>query len=189
MTGGGQEPVDAAKRERLQDAMAALARGDRSAFQPVFQGLWPFLRRFCSRALRDDPLAEDAAQGALMKLFLHATEFRPGADVVAWALGIAAFECRTLRNRRARRGEHPGSPELATVPLGSPSPEEQAIQTDLGAELVQVINALRPVDRETLERVLGAEPLAPGDATFRKRLQRALERLRLAWRDTHGTDD
>ena len=84
----------AEERERLQRSMVALARGDRSTFHPVFEGLWPLLRRFCLRVLRDEPLAEDAAQGALMKLLFHATDFRPDADVVAWALGIAAFECR-----------------------------------------------------------------------------------------------
>jgi RNA polymerase sigma-70 factor, ECF subfamily len=181
--------VDAAERERLQSAMAALARGERSAFRPVFDTLWPLLRQFCRRALLDDLLAEDAAQAALMKLFLHATDFRPEGDVVAWAVGIAAFECRSLRNRRARRAEESPPSELATVALGQPSPEEVAIHADLGAALREIVQSLRPGDRETLEQVLGPAPPARRDATSRKRLQRALERLRAAWRLTHGSDD
>jgi RNA polymerase sigma-70 factor, ECF subfamily len=169
--------------------MVALARGDRSAFRPVFAALWPLLRQFCRRALQDDPLAEDAAQAALMKLFLHATDFRPEGDVVAWALGIAAFECRSLRNRRARRGEHPHPPELAIVRLGQPSPEEVAIHADLGAALLEVMRTLRPLDRETLEQAIAPALPARRDPVFRKRLQRALERLRAAWRLTHGSDD
>jgi RNA polymerase sigma-70 factor (ECF subfamily) len=169
--------------------MVALARGDRSAFQPVFEGLWPLLRQFCRRALLDDPLAEDAAQAALMKMFLHATEFRPEGDVVGWAVGIAAYECRSLRNRRTRRAEDPHPPELATVPLGQPSPEERAIHADLGAALLEIVQSLRPRDRETLEQVLAPATSAGRDPTFRKRLQRALERLRAAWRLTHGSDD
>jgi len=169
--------------------MAALARGDRSAFEPVFAGLWPLLRRFCQRVLGDDHLAEDAAQGALMKLLHRAKDFRPEGDVVAWALGIAAYECRSLRNQRLRRAEQHADPALATVALSQPSPEASVIDAALTAELRQLMLGLRPVDRETLERELGPTPPVHRDATFRKRLQRALERLRLAWRDAHGSDD
>ena len=167
----------------------ALARGDRSAFRPVFELLWPLLNRFCRRALGDDPLAEDAAQGALMKLFLHATEFQADGDVVAWALGIAAFECRSLRNRRLRRAEQQVHPALAAVVVSEPSAESALIDAELGAALREVMEGLRPVDRATLDQVLGRAPAAPRDATFRKRLQRAMERLRLAWRHAHGPDD
>ena len=181
--------MDTAERQRIQEAMVALARGDRSAYAPVFAALWPLLREFCRQALHDESLAEDAAQGALMKVFFRATEFRPEGDVVAWALGIAAFECRSIRNRRLRRGVHLGEQALATVPGAQLSPEDTAIRADLGAELVEVMRTLRPLDRETLERVLhpvAADPQAPA---FRKRLQRALERLRTAWRQTHGHDE
>jgi RNA polymerase sigma factor (sigma-70 family) len=168
--------------------MVALARGDRSAFRPVFDGLWPLLLRFCRRSLGESPLAEDAAQGALMKLLFHAPEFRPDGDVVAWALGVAAFECRSLRNRRSRRAEAPPGRELAGFALSQPSPEAALIEADLGAALREVMHGLRPVDRETLEQVLGPSPAAKTPA-FRKRLQRAIERLRLAWRHAHGSDD
>ena len=167
----------------------ALARGDRSAFQLVFAGLWPFLRRFCQRTLGDDQLGEDAAQNALMKLLYRSTDFRPDRDVVAWAVGIAAFECRTLRNRRIRRSEQHADPALAAVAVSQPSAEASLIDAELGAELRQLMHGLRPMDRETLERELGPAPLIRRDPTFRKRLQRALERLRLAWRDAHGSDD
>ena len=180
--------MDAAERERLQQSMVALARGDRSAFRPVFDGLWPLLRRFCLRTLGEPLLAEDAAQGALMKLFLHATEFHPDGDVIAWALGVAAFECRSIRNRRARRAEHPADRELAAVTLDQPSPEALLIEADLGAALREVMHGLRPVDRETLQQVLVPSVPIGRTPAFRKRLQRAIERLRLAWRHAHGSD-
>jgi len=168
--------------------MVALARGDRSAFRAVFDGLWPLLRRFCHRTLRDPLLAEDAAQGALMKLFFRAPEFQPDADVVAWALGVAAFECRSIRNRRSRHAEHSADRELATVALNDASPEAALIEADLGAALREVMDGLRPVDRETLAQVLAPAPPIARNPAFRKRLQRAIGRLRLAWRDAHGSD-
>jgi len=168
--------------------MVALARGDRSAFRPVFDGLWPLLLRFCHRSLGESVLAEDAAQGALMKLFFHAPEFNSDGDVVAWALGVAAFECRSIRNRRARRAEGPSGRELPRVVLNQPSPEAALIEADLGAALREVMHGLRPVDRETLEQVLASSPPIARTPAFRKRLQRAIERLRLAWRHAHGSD-
>lgn len=180
--------MDARQREQLQLAMAALAGGDRSAYHPVFTGLWPVLRRFSERMLHDRDLAQDAAQTALLKLLLHATEFRPDRDVVAWALGFASFECLSVRNRSARHREQREDAVLAAVVAGHPSPEEATIETDLRAAAVEVLGALRPQDVETIDLALSG-PRPASSPAFRKRLQRALERLRVAWRHTHGSHD
>jgi DNA-directed RNA polymerase specialized sigma24 family protein len=181
--------VDAGQREQLQRAMTALAAGDRSAFQPVFSALWPLLRRFCERTLKDRDVAHDAAQTALMKLLLNATSFRVGHDVVAWALGFASFECLSVRNRTTRRREHADDRLLAAVPAGQPSPEDAAIQEDLHVAALRVVGTLRPQDVDTLNAAFTDARVVASNATSRKRLQRALERLRMAWRRTHGSDD
>jgi DNA-directed RNA polymerase specialized sigma24 family protein len=180
--------VDAGQREQLQRAMAALSAGDRSAFEPVFSALWPLLRRFCERTLHDPDLACDAAQAALMKLLLHATDFRAGHDVVTWALGFASFECLTVRNRANRRREHTDDTLLAAIPAGQPSPEDAAIREDLGVAALMVLGTLRPQDVETIKAAFPDARAVASTAAFRKRLQRALERLRAAWRQTHGSD-
>ena len=180
--------MEARQREQLQLAMAALASGDRSAFHPVFAALWPFLRRFSERMLQDRDLAQDAAQTALLKLLVHATDFRPDRDVVAWALGFASFECLSARNRTARRREQRDAPNLATLAGDRPSPEEALVEADLRAAAVEVLGVLRPQDVETINLAL-AGPRQAASPAFRKRLQRALERLRVAWRQTHGSHD
>jgi RNA polymerase sigma-70 factor, ECF subfamily len=180
--------VDPRQREQLQAAMTALAGGDRSAFHPVFAGLWPVLLRFCQHSLRDLDLAQDAAQAALMKLFLHATEFRADRDAVAWALGFAAFECRTTRNRGVRRREENDETRLLAIAGGGPSPEDASVEADLHSAAMEVLGSLRPGDAETLQLALAGDRPA-GSPAFRKRLQRALERLRTAWRQTHGSHD
>ena len=124
--------MEARQREQLQLAMTALARGDRSAFHPVFAALWPLLRRFSERMLQDRDLAQDAAQTALMKLLLHATDFRPDRDVVAWALGFASFECLSARNRGARRREQREAPNWPPSPQ-TILPEEALVDADLRA--------------------------------------------------------
>ena len=180
--------MDTRQRARIQADLTALAAGDRSAYRPVFTALWPLLRRFCERTLRDPDLAQDAAQTALMKLFLHATRFQPDRDAVTWALAFAAYECRTVRNRAAGRREDVDAALLAAVPGGAPSPEDAAIEADLTAAAVEVLGTLRPQDADAVRTALsGSRPTA--SPVFRKRLQRALERLRVAWRHTHGSHD
>ena len=62
--------------------MAALAAGDRSAFDVVFRALWPRCRAFAQKLLDDDALADDAAQQALLQLFHEAPRFeKSGIDV------------------------------------------------------------------------------------------------------------
>ena len=179
--------MDPAKREQLQLAMTALAAGDRSAFRPVFAGLWPLVLRLCQRILRDPDVAQDAAQAALMKLFLHATEFHADGDAVAWALSFAAFECRTARNRCLRRREENDEIELLAIAGGGPSPEDTSVEADLRSAALEVIGSLGPHDAETIHLVLAGD--RPSSPAFRKRLQRAVERLRTAWRHTHGSHD
>jgi len=181
--------VDAAQRDQVQEAMTALAEGDRSAFRPVFTALWGVLVRFCERTLQDPDLAQDAAQTALMKLLLHATEFQPEGDAIAWALGFAAFECLSLRNRNRRRRERRDEALLAAVAEGAPSPEDAAIRENLRAAAAEAVGTLRPMDAETLELAFSGERREALGPTFRKRLQRALARLRAVWRHTHGSPD
>src|SRR5205807_350200 len=112
-----------------------------------------------------------------------------GRDALAWALGIAAWECRTLRKRRARRREESALPSvLARGEIdGAPSPEEAAIDRDLRDAAAAILGELRPIDIETIASIASGRRAVAG-ATFRKRLERALERFRLAWRARHGSE-
>jgi RNA polymerase sigma-70 factor (ECF subfamily) len=174
--------MDRSARDALQSGMQRLADGDRGAFDAVFSSLWPLLRGFALRALRDSAEADDAAQGALVKVFARAAEFDPKRDALAWALAIATYECRTLRKRKLRRREDPGDPPEET----SPSPEDAVIEADLRAAAGELCGALDPVDAETL--LAAARGERPNTPVFRKRLERALARLRKQWRARHGTD-
>jgi RNA polymerase sigma-70 factor (ECF subfamily) len=159
----------------LQSLMRRLAAGDRAAFHPVFETLWPLLRRFAARHLAA-PEAEDAAQEALLKIFHRAAAFDPDRSALAWAFGIAAYEVRTARKRRTRRREAP-EPAAARADPGR-GPEEAAIVSDLEALLRDSLGTLRPEDAETLRLYARGERAAIAAATFRKRVERALRRLK-----------
>jgi len=164
--------VQDGERAALRRLMERLADGDRAAFDPAFRLLWPRLRAFAVRFAGAD--GEDAAQVALLKMFSRASEYDRERDVLPWALGIAAWECRTLRRRRERRREQPGVPDQ----LAETNPEEAAV---LRASAEAVLGTLSPVDVETILSLATGRRAVEG-ATFRKRLQRALARFRLAWR-------
>ncbi|MFL5247246.1 MAG: RNA polymerase sigma factor [Myxococcales bacterium] len=177
--------MDRSAREALQRGMCALADGDRSAFDAVFAALWPVLRRFAERALPDPAAAEDAAQSALLKVFSRAAEFDPSRDALSWVLGIAAYECRTVRKRRARRREDLTAAPPEREPVAA-SPEELAIDADLQAAAAGILGSLRPVDATTL--LAAARGQRQSTTLFRKRLERALSRFRKEWRARHGED-
>ena len=175
--------MDAGGRAALQRDLTALARGDRAAFDPVFLGLWPLLRGFAGRCLPAGD-AEDAAQEALLRVFSRASEFDPRRDALSWVLGIAAWQIRTSRTRTRRRREEPGGvlPERAA---STPSPEAQAMAREAQDALERALAELSPPDAATLlAYARGERPDLPG-ATFRKRVERALARLRERWRVNH----
>lgn len=187
MDGAGPHASAHPERE-LQALLVRLAQGDRSAFQPLFHSLWPLLRRFSTHLLGSAADGDDAAQQALLKVYSRSREYDPVRPALPWLLAIATNECRTLRKRRLRRGEVSDS-AAGQVVEGRPSPEETLIVRDLEVALAEVFATLRLADVHTLASVLAADratrpPIAA--ATFRKRVERALERLRLAWRAKHG---
>lgn len=175
------------QRIELQRCLERLADGDRTAFRPVFDLAWPAVREVAARMMPLPADADDAAQGALCKLFERASEFDPGRDALAWLVGIVSYECLTLRRKRTRRREHAAGDEaLAAVADARPSAEDQIMAGELEAVALAVLGTLKPDDRRTLRVALfgeGERGAAP--ATFRKRVERAMGRLRAAWRD-HG---
>jgi RNA polymerase sigma factor (sigma-70 family) len=175
--------VDAGGRSALQRDLTALARGDRAAFDRVFVQLWPLLRGFAGRCLPAAD-AEDAAQEALLRVFLRASEFDPGRDALSWALGIAAWQIRTVRTRTRRRREERVDARSDRADV-RPSPEEETVARDAAAALDRWMSELSAEDAATLfAYARGERPDLPGP-TFRKRVERALRRLRGAWRIEH----
>lgn len=171
-----------AERAALQRDLGRLADGDRGAFDPVFATLWPLLRALGRRSLPAAD-AEDAAQRGLLRIFERASEFDPRRDALAWAVGLAVWEIRTVRRKSWRRRET--TAEAAGERTDeAPSPEEKVIADDLAKALAETLDGLPSADVEALLRHVRDD--RPAGAAFRKRLQRARQRIREAWRLRHG---
>ena len=177
--------MNPAGRLAIQEELAALARGERAAFDPLFRRLWPLLRGFARRFFSAEE-ADDVAQEALLRIFRRASEFDPGRNALPWVLGVVAWQVRTHRTRARRRREEPAE-ALPERESSAASPEEMALAAELTAALERALAELSPDDAATLlAYARGERPDLPG-ATFRKRVERALGRLRARWRIPHDS--
>lgn len=169
--------------------MVRFADGDRAAFAPLFQLLWPMVLRYCSRALGSGSDAEDAAQEALVKVFHRIADFDGTRNGLTWVRTISRYEVMTCRRKRQRSREHK-SPDLSWVHTGDVGIEEAAVEREMRAALELAIEDLSDQDRDLLRSALVGHERelrpAPAEASARKRKQRAVERLHIAWRRIYG---
>ncbi len=173
--------MQADARARLQRALADLSAGNRDAFDDVFTLAWPMLRALALRTLANEAEAEDAAQRALLKLFSNASRFDSKRDALPWTLTFVLNEIRSVRNRRRRRPIVSLEHDLQS----DAEPETELLRADLVHAVHSIVGTLDARDRAALGlEPSGVETVCP--ATRRKRKQRALDRLRMAWRRMHG---
>jgi RNA polymerase sigma-70 factor (ECF subfamily) len=175
-------------RVTINGLLTRLMEGDRSSGPELFRLLWPMLHKFCARLLSDRTTAEDAAQRAITRVFEQASRFDPERDGLAWALEIALWECRTERRRRTRSREVAWDPVSAEMAEEHASPADRLAQTELSAALEAAVTNLSPIDRETIRLLLRDATAPVPAATWRKRKERALHHLKLAWRTLHAAE-
>ena len=168
--------------------MTALADGDREAFDVAYREAHALLIVYARRILGNGPDAEDATQEALLNLFRNAVRFDGGRDALPWILSIGANTCRTELRRRRRRREVSTSRDQLEPPGEAANPEREIIDRDLVAAAEGVVRDLRPGDAETIRALIYERPRPKvSAAAFRKRVERARTRLRLAWKEKHET--
>ncbi len=169
---------------QLDPLLVQLAEGNRAAFTEVFQILWQPVLRLCRSMLKNDADAADAAQQALEKVLTRCGDYDRQRPAMPWALGIAAWECRTFARKRTRRRE---LPEEQAPELGAGSEDELA-QRELMQAAVAALGELSPQDREVLVATFWDEATNATGATLRKRRERALKRLRDTFMRLYGLD-
>jgi RNA polymerase sigma-70 factor, ECF subfamily len=170
--------------DNLDGLMARLAEGDRAVFARVFELLWNPVLRFCRSLLKEEADAADAAQEAMKKILERASDYDPTRPSMPWAMAIAAWECRTLARKRTRRRETDDAGEEQS----SGHAEDDLVQRNLVAAAVTALGELSEADRETLVATFWDEAASVSGATLRKRRERAVERLRKAFRRLYALD-
>lgn len=177
--------------DELDEAMRRVQQGERAAFDAVFALAWPRAQAWCARALKHPQDAEDAAQSALEKIFEQAVHYDPARSALAWILAVASWEVRTIQRRRMRHKDREGALEPVGEALtdDGADPETALIEANLVAAAEEVLRGLPEADRcLVMDAIHGRPSAAPGvsPAAIRKRRQRAMARLRDAWRVLHG---
>lgn len=167
----------------LDAQLARLADGDRSAFTPVFKQLQQPIFRLCMGLLKNEADARDAAQQAMEKILERASDYDRQRRALPWACAIAAWECRSILRKRSRSREVVADREVA-----GENGEERELRRDLLDAAVHALGALSESDREALIATFTDEVGEVAGATFRKRRERALGRLRSSFRRLYGLD-
>ena len=173
-----------AQGSELDLLMGRLADGDRHAFSPLFKALWTPALRVCTRMMEREADAADAAQAAMMKILERAAEYDKKRPALPWALGIAAWECKTLLKRQQRHKESSAEVQLSDGGAAT----EEVEQRLLVEAAMHAMGTLSEADQQTLVSTYWETASAEKGATFRKRRERALTRLRDTFRRIYGLD-
>jgi RNA polymerase sigma factor (sigma-70 family) len=185
---GSLAPMDEATRSLLNRSMAALADGERGAFDPAYRTLWPLLVKVITSISGDRMIAEDVAQQAMLKILARVSTFDRSKDALVWSMAIAVNEYRSYRRKLGNRAVDQGE-WLMAAPPDFDTPEAITIRNNLREAAGAVMGQLQPRDLEVVVAAMydsQRPPLAP--AAFRKRLQRALANTRVIWKRLHGDD-
>lgn len=173
-----------ANEATLDALMARLADGDRAAFDPLFDALYPRALRLARLKLGGDGAA-DVAQNTMLRVFDRAAEFIPGRPVLPWFYAIAANEVRALQ--RAARAQAARTSMETTEPVADDDPERALLDHELHAVLDRAIASLDSTSAEAIGALLGRRDRPPlDDAAWRKRVSRAYARLRVLLGGSYG---
>jgi RNA polymerase sigma-70 factor (ECF subfamily) len=165
--------------------MRRFALGDRTAFDDVFEALWPAMLQLTRRMLSSEADAQDAAQAALLKVFSRIVDYDVERDGLTWALTIAVYEAKTIARRMKRKREHAVdvTPDIVD---SSPSAEQCIIDFEQRQVVAEIIGALAPDERALIspDPIVSDAPVGSLDAKTRKRKQRIIDRLRQVFKRT-----
>jgi RNA polymerase sigma-70 factor (ECF subfamily) len=157
--------------------MERLARGDRSAFDPLYEALQPRASRL-ARTRLGAGAAADVAQSALLRVFSRASEFEAGKPCLPWFYAIVANEIRSAQRGQARYVLDP-LPGEGLIDEAKDA-ESELLTRELDRSLKFAIDSLDSDAANALRSMLGLAPMPDlPPATFRKRVSRAYAKLRL----------
>ncbi len=142
---------DADAGDPLAALIEAAARGDQDAFARLFDLTHGKLYALCMKILRRPDRAEDALQGAYLRIWRWAHRYDPGkGSGFAWIVTITRNVALTLAIRGGR--EVPSSPELDAREIVSsePDPLEQAMRRQETQALAACLQRLPETQRRAI---------------------------------------
>ncbi|MEC7548285.1 sigma-70 family RNA polymerase sigma factor [Thalassolituus sp.] len=112
----------------------AVARGERQAFQELYEGTSGKLFGIAIQLMRSPERAEEALQEAFVKIWHNASEYHQGrGTVMTWMSSIVRYRCidllRSIRSKEDRQDslDEEGAPVLL-APEVAENPDNQALE-------------------------------------------------------------
>jgi RNA polymerase sigma-70 factor (ECF subfamily) len=133
------------------------ARGDRAAFQALYERYAPRLGRYVLRLLKRREAVGEVVNDAMLVVWQDAGKYDPRASrLSSWLFGIAHNKALKALGRTSARKEEPFETEDAEPGSGDDrahprTPEEAAIGRQTGAALVSALEELSPNHRAVIE--------------------------------------
>lgn len=164
------------------DLVIRAANGDREAFSQLAAASFDQLFRAARLILRDDELAADAVQDALLSAWVHIRAVREPERFEAWLRRLLVHACY----REARRAGRRRIMEIHVTPLDSSATDDLQAATALHDQLERGLGRLTTDQRAVLvvHHWLGLPDLEAAVVldiplgTFKSRLNRATTALR-----------
>jgi RNA polymerase sigma-70 factor (ECF subfamily) len=145
------EPLD-----RDEAWLAAIAQGDRRAFDELYREYGPRIFRFSYRLIHDRAKAEEVTNDVMLEIWKHAGHFERRSSVSTWIFGIARH--RTLNAVRGKTLHVAEIDEAEAVPDETSTTAEIALdQATIATALRGALAKLSPEHREVVELTFFSE--------------------------------
>jgi RNA polymerase sigma-70 factor, ECF subfamily len=176
--------------------VARVRGGDTEAFRALVERHGRTLFRLAYRMTGNEQDAEDVVQESFLRAYRQLAQFDERASFGTWLYRIAANCSLDLVRTRKRRAVHTSMAEpeagdpVDSIPSGAPSPEREALSSEVRERVANAMKDLSPIERAAfvlrhfegmgigeLSRILECQPGAAKHSVFRavQKLRRALE--------------
>lgn len=169
-------------------------RGEREAFDELFERYLPLVYNLALRLLGDPHGAEDVVQETFLRVYQNLPRFAGRSRLSTWIYRIVVNLCHDEHRRSARQPasfsflaeEGKGEEWLERIPEEELGPEEQVLQKERQRVLWQAVQRLREPFRTTLilcdleewDYSEVAQVMGVAEGTVKSRLNRARKWLR-----------
>jgi RNA polymerase sigma-70 factor (ECF subfamily) len=135
--------------ENLESTLVERAQqGDRGAYADLVRLHYPGVIRAVYALCGNTQVAEDAAQEAFLRAWLHLSEYRPGGSLRSWLYRIAVNAALDMLRRETRIA--PSDLDELSLTDHQAGPEASYLEAEKIALVRQAVAALPPASRAVL---------------------------------------